>query len=100
MFTRALRIWAMTIALGAAAAATGAAAQGAPPANRLALVVGEAAYNGDALPTASADAALVARLARRPGFDVTELHDLGTADLASNTKPSSPRSPPRRPALR
>ena len=82
MFTRALRIGAMTIALGVAAAATAAAAQGAPPANRLALVVGEAAYSGDALPTASADAALIARSLASDGFDVTELHDLGTADLA------------------
>ena len=82
MFTRALRIGAMTIALGVAAAATAAAAQGAPPANRLALVVGEAAYSGDALPTASADAALIARSLASNGFDVTELHDLGTADLA------------------
>ena len=81
MFMRALRIGAMTIALGAAAAATGAAAQGAPP-NRLALVVGEAAYSGDALPTAGADAALVAQSLTGAGFDVTELHDLGTADLA------------------
>ena len=79
MFTRALRIWAMTIALGVA---TGAAAQGAPPSSRLALVVGEAAYSGDALPTASADAALIARSLAGNGFDVTELHDLGTADLA------------------
>jgi len=58
MCMRALRMWLMTIALGAAVAATGAAAQGAPPANRLALVVGEAAYSGVALPTAAADAAL------------------------------------------
>jgi len=82
MNMRALRIWAMTIVLGAAAWATGALAQGAPPVNRLALVVGEAAYNGDALPTAGADAALVARALAGAGFDVTELHDLGTADLA------------------
>ncbi|MGA2492423.1 MAG: caspase family protein [Roseiarcus sp.] len=71
----------MTIALGVAATATNAAAQAAPPANRLALVVGEAAYSGDALPTASADAALIARSLAGAGFDVTELHDLGTADL-------------------
>ena len=82
MFTRTLRIWAMTIALGVAAAATGAAAQSAPPSNRLALVVGEAAYSGDALQTASADAAAIARSLTGNGFDVTELHDLGTADLA------------------
>jgi uncharacterized caspase-like protein len=82
MFARALRIWAMTTALAAAAAATGAAAQGAPSSNRLALVVGEAAYSGDALPTASADAAAIARSLAGYGFDVTELHDLVTADLA------------------
>ena len=80
MFTRILRIGATTIAL--AVAATGALAQNAPPPNRLALVVGEAAYNGDALPTAGADAALVAQALTGAGFDVTELHDLGTADLA------------------
>ena len=80
MFTRILRRGATTIAL--AVAATCALAQNAPPPNRLALVVGEAAYNGDALPTAGADAALVAQALAAAGFDVTELHDLGTADLA------------------
>ena len=82
MFKRIPRIGAMTIALGATIAATGAFAQSAPPANRLALVVGEAAYNGDVLPTAGADATLVARSLAGAGFDVTELHDLRTADLA------------------
>ncbi len=82
MFTRALKICALTVALAAAAAATGAWAQNAPPANRLALVVGEAAYNGGALPTAAADAALVAQSLGANGFDVTELHDLASADLA------------------
>ena len=82
MFMRALRIWAMTIVVGVAATAAGAAAQGAPPPGRLALVVGEAGYNGDVLPTAGADAALIARSLAGAGFDVTELHDLATADLA------------------
>ena len=81
MFTRALKISALAIALGAAAG--GALAQNAAPANRLALVVGEAAYSGNALPTASADAALVAGELTGFGFDVTELHDLGAADLAA-----------------
>jgi hypothetical protein len=72
----------MSIAL-VAAAATGSAAQSA---NRLALVVGEAAYSGDALPTAAADATLVASALSGSGFDVTELHDLGTADLAVQYK--------------
>ena len=57
MFTRALCIATLAIALGTAFAATGASAQNPSPANRLALVVGEAAYSGDALPTAAADAA-------------------------------------------
>ncbi len=55
-----------------------------PPANRLALVIGQAAYNGDALPTASNDAALVAQTLGADGFDVTELHDLDTPNLASS----------------
>ena len=80
MLMRALKLSALAIAL--AAAASCALAQGAAPANRLALVVGEAAYSGDALPTASADAALVAGELTGFGFDVTELHDLGAADLA------------------
>jgi uncharacterized caspase-like protein len=63
-------------------AQTQAAAQ--PPAHRLALVIGEAAYNGDVLPTASNDAALVAQTLGAEGFDVTELHDLDTPNLASN----------------
>jgi uncharacterized caspase-like protein len=54
-----------------------------PPANRLALVIGEAAYNGDALPTAGQDAALMAQTLGADGFDVTELHDLNTPDLAA-----------------
>ncbi len=54
-----------------------------PPANRLALVIGEAAYNGDALPTAGQDAALIAQTLGADGFDVTELHDLNTPDLAA-----------------
>jgi len=83
MFTRALCIATLAIALGTAFAATGASAQNPSPANRLALVVGEAAYSGDALPTAAADAALVAQSLAAAGFDVTELHDLGAADLAS-----------------
>ena len=38
---------------------------------------------GDPLPTAAADAALVAKTLGAQGFDVTELHELGTADLAA-----------------
>ena len=57
--------------------------QTAPPANRLALVIGEAAYVGAPLQTAANDAALVARTLGGAGFDVSELHDLNTSDLAS-----------------
>ena len=52
-------------------------------ADRLALVIGEAGYAGDPLPTAAADAALVAKTLGAQGFDVTELHELGAADLAA-----------------
>ena len=70
------------IAVGWAAlalAGTPVAADVAP--NRLALVIGQASYSGDALPTAANDAALVARTLASDGFDVTELHDLNTPDL-------------------
>jgi hypothetical protein len=84
---RALRASAVAglLAAGCFAAPAFAQAQTAaqPPVGRLALVIGEAAYNGGALPTASNDAALVAQTLGAEGFDVTELHDLDTPDLAS-----------------
>jgi hypothetical protein len=52
-------------------------------ADRLALVIGEAGYIGDPLPTAAADATLVAKTLGAQGFDVTDLHELNTADLAA-----------------
>ena len=88
MILRASRAAALigVLAAGCLAAPAFAQTQAAPqpPANRLALVIGEAAYNGDALPTAGADAALVAQTLGADGFDVTELHDLDTPNLASN----------------
>ncbi len=87
MMMRALRAAAFAGLLTAgcfvslASAQDQAAAQAPTP--RLALVIGEAAYNGDALPTAGNDAALVAQTLGADGFDVTELHDLNTPDLAS-----------------
>ena len=57
--------------------------QNAQPANRLALVIGEAGYVGVPLQTAANDAALVAKTLGGAGFDVSELHDLNTPDLAS-----------------
>ena len=49
----------------------------------MALVIGEAGYVGAPLPTAADDAALVAKTLGGAGFDVSELHDLDTSDLAS-----------------
>ena len=57
--------------------------QSAPPANWLALVIGEAGYVGAPLQTAANDAALVAKTLGGAGFDVSELHDIDTSDLAS-----------------
>lgn len=59
-------------------------AQAQAPSNRLALVIGEAGYNNAPLPTAANDATLVARTLVADGFDVTELHELNTPDLAAN----------------
>ena len=54
-----------------------------PQPNRLALVIGEAGYVGAPLQTAGADAALIAKTLGAEGFDVSELHDLNTPDLAA-----------------
>ncbi len=87
MMMRALRASAFAGLLTAGCFVSSASAQAQaaaqPPTPRLALVIGEAAYNGDALPTAGNDAALVAQTLGAEGFDVTELHDLNTPDLAS-----------------
>ena len=100
MFTRALQIGAMAIAL-AVARPTAAASQTAPPPNRLALVVGEAAYNGDALPTAAADATLVAGV---PFLTLVSTSPSCTTSpppiSPRSTRRSSPSSPPLRPAPR
>ena len=71
------------LAAPAFAQAPAPTAQSAPPANRLALVIGEAGYVGAPLQTAANDAALVAKTLGGAGFDVSELHDLNTSDLAS-----------------
>jgi hypothetical protein len=70
-------------AAGLALASSALLASTALAADRLALVIGEAGYVGDPLPTAAADAALVAKTLGAQGFDVTELHELNTADLAA-----------------
>ena len=72
-----------TLAAGLALASSALLASTALAADRLALVIGEAGYAGDPLPTAAADAALVAKTLGAQGFDVTELHELSTADLAA-----------------
>ena len=68
---------------GLAVASSALLASTALAADRLALVIGEAGYAGDPLPTAAADAALVAKTLGAQSFDVTELHELGTVDLAA-----------------
>jgi hypothetical protein len=73
----------MLTAAGLAFASSALLASTALAADRLALVIGEAGYVGDPLPTAAADAALVAKTLGAQGFDVTELHELNTADLAA-----------------
>ena len=71
------------LAAGLAVASSALLASTALAADRLALVIGEASYVGDPLPTVAADAALVAKTLGAQGFDVTELHELNTADLAA-----------------
>jgi len=67
-------------------ASAGFALAQSAPANRLALVVGEANYGGDELQTVAADASLVAQALAGSGFDVDERHDLDAAALASETQ--------------
>ena len=86
MASRALRASALGAILACGLFAAPAFAQtpaAQPTGDRFALVIGEAAYSGDALPTAANDAALVAQALGADGFDVAELHDLDTASLAA-----------------
>jgi hypothetical protein len=70
----------LAIALAAAFSAWPARAQA--PAPRLALVIGNAAYQGaTGIATAEADATIVAETMRTAGYDVTELHDVVIADF-------------------
>jgi uncharacterized caspase-like protein len=71
------------LVLGLAAAfLAGAPARAQAPAPRVALVVGNAAYQGaNGIATAAADATIVAETMRTAGYDVTELHDVVTADF-------------------
>jgi hypothetical protein len=52
------------------------------PAPRVALVIGNAAYQGaNGIATADADATIVGETMRTAGYDVTELHDVVIADF-------------------
>lgn len=69
--------------LGLAVAAAIGPASMASAEDRLALVVGQGAYGGRALPTAVNDAALIAQTLTSTGFEVIQGRDLGASDLRS-----------------
>jgi uncharacterized caspase-like protein len=76
MTSRMLRaLFALLLLLAPLAAAAGM------PENRLALVIGNAAYKAGALASPANDAALVAETLRMQGFDVTGSRDLDTKRL-------------------
>jgi len=88
MASRALRASALGAILACGLCAAPVFAQAPAPAaqptgDRFALVIGEAAYVGDPLPTAANDAALVAQALGADGFAVDELHDLDAPSLAA-----------------
>ncbi|HXW25950.1 MAG TPA: caspase family protein [Xanthobacteraceae bacterium] len=60
----------------------GPPARAQAPAPRVALVIGNAAYQGaNGIATADADATIVAETMRTAGYDVTELHDVVIGDF-------------------
>jgi uncharacterized caspase-like protein len=59
----------------------GGAASPAPAEQRIALVIGQGAYESGALPTAVNDAGLVAQTLTSAGFEVVQGRDLGSNDL-------------------
>ncbi|MFS8051248.1 caspase family protein [Rhizobium sp. BR 317] len=67
--------FAMMLVLAGIAVASAAAAQGSPE-KRIALVVGNAAYQAGALPTPANDAGLIAQTLQAAGFDVIGARDL------------------------
>ena len=71
-------IWAAAVLCSAGTALAQA------PSNRLALVIGEGSYVDHRLQTIDGDSTLVAQSLRAQGFDVTELHNLNTVDLADD----------------
>jgi caspase domain-containing protein len=69
-------------ALALAAFLAGAPAHAQAPAPRVALIIGNAAYqSANGIATAAADATIVAETMRTAGYDVTELHDVVAADF-------------------
>ena len=64
-----------------------AVAHAQAPAPRLALVIGNAAYQGaSGIATADADATIVAETMRTAGYDVTEVHDLQAANFGQTIR--------------
>lgn len=69
--------------LGLAVAAVAGPASLASAQDRLALVVGQGAYQGRPLPTTVNDAGLIAQTLTSAGFEVIQGRDLGATDLRS-----------------
>jgi len=65
----------------------GAPARAQAPAPRVALIIGNAAYqSANGIATAAADATIVAENMRTAGYDVTELHDVLAADFGQSIR--------------
>ncbi|AYG59261.1 caspase family protein [Rhizobium jaguaris] len=76
LFRKTIRaFFAMMLVLAGIAVASAAQAQGSPE-KRIALVVGNAAYQAGALPTTANDAGLIAQTLQAAGFDVIGARDL------------------------
>jgi hypothetical protein len=75
------------LVIGLAAFLAGAPAHAQAPAPRVALVIGNASYtSAPGIATAAADATIVAETMRTAGYDVTELHDLETANFGQTIR--------------
>jgi Caspase domain len=78
---RALLVLALAVLFG------GAPAHAQAPAPRLALIIGNAAYqDATGIATADADATIVAETMRTAGYDVTEVHDLVAANFGQTIR--------------
>jgi len=75
------------LVLGIAVLLGGAPVHAQAPAPRLALIIGNAAYQGaSGIATADADATIVAETMRTAGYDVTEVHDLVAANFGQTIR--------------